>query len=123
MWRLAWCSPYKPGDITPGYDVRIIEGQARLGARGGMIARARDPKLGTPGLLDLQATVLHALISEPTAVAWLEVGTRFTLANARAEVKGGIFIPTMTYLLILRQKQSPKEKRKNSSCSGVQPNP
>lgn len=87
MWRLAWCSPYKPGDLTPGYDVRIIEGQARLGARGEMIARACDPRLGTPGLLDLQATALHALITGPTVVVWLEAGTRFTLANERVEVR------------------------------------
>lgn len=80
-WKLTWRSPYSPGEITPGYDVRIIEGQARLGKRGELIARAFDSRPGNAGFLDLQAVI------EETTVVWLEAGTRFETANDLVNVR------------------------------------
>jgi hypothetical protein len=81
IWKLTWRSPYKAGEITPGYDVRIIEGQARIGREGELIARAFDSEPGNAGFLDLQAP------AGETAVIWLEAGTRFQTANDRVALR------------------------------------
>jgi hypothetical protein len=83
-WRLSWKSPYQPGDIHPGYDVRVIQGDASLGETRGICARAYDWRPGKTGLLDLWA-------AHGEAVAWLEPGTKFTTANELLQIEASVF--------------------------------
>lgn len=80
-WKLTWRSPYARGEITPGYDVRIISGEARIGERGEMFASAYDSRPDQNGLLDLQT------VSGRDVTICLDAGTRFTLANGRVELR------------------------------------
>ena len=86
-WRLCWSSPYQPGDCCPGYDVRVTEGLARLGANGEIQASAYDHNPGKNGLLDLSAT-------KGEAVVWLGPDTRFSLANDLLQIEVTAFSPT-----------------------------
>lgn len=80
-WKLTWRSPHAPGEIAPGYDVRIISGEARIGERGEMFARAYDSRPDQNGLLDLQA------VSGRDVTICLDAGTRFTLVNDRTTIQ------------------------------------
>jgi hypothetical protein len=80
MWRLSWRSPYKPGEIHPIYDIRVVDGQVRLGAPGAIWAEAYDIRPRKMGLLDLQA-------ASSNATAQLDSGTRFALANDSVVVR------------------------------------
>lgn len=77
IWKLTWRSLYASGEVTPGYDVRIISGEARMGEHGELFVRAYDSRPGQNGLLDLQA------VSSKGAIIWLESGSRFSLASDR----------------------------------------
>lgn len=81
IWKLTWRSPYAPGEVTPGYDVRIISGEARMGEHGELLVRAYDSRPGQNGLLDLKAA------DGKDAVIWLESGMRFSLANNLIEAR------------------------------------
>lgn len=81
-WRLSWSSPYEPGDISPGYDVRVLSGSVCLGERGEIQTMAFDPLPGKESPIDLAAT-------RGQAIVWLESGTEFCVANEflRIEVR------------------------------------
>jgi len=78
IWKVSWRTRYKPGTIVPGYDVRIVAGQAWLGRRGEVSAHAYNSEPGETGLLDLQVTA-------GKAVVWLDAGARFYLANEQID--------------------------------------
>ena len=74
IWKLTWSSRYSSGAITPAYDVRVVDGRARIGKCGEMIIAAAPLSGDEAGLLDIMAT------AEPVTV-WLEPGTLFQLPN------------------------------------------
>jgi hypothetical protein len=83
-WRLSWKSPYHAGDICPVYDVRVIEGDVRLGAKGAIEASTYDTHPGKTGILDLRAT-------RDEAIAWLEPCTKFNVANECLGIEVSVF--------------------------------
>lgn len=83
-WRLTWSSPYHEGDICPGYDVRVEEGSAFVGEHGEVQGQAFDDTPGRSGILDLSA-------ANGKAVAWLEPGTRFGIANELLKIEVSAF--------------------------------
>ena len=83
-WRLRWRSPYDPGDICPVYDVRIVQGSARIGANGEVQAQTYHSNSTQGQPLDLSATSGDAFV-------WLESGTRFAIANGVLMIEVTVF--------------------------------
>ena len=72
IWKLTWESPYKPGDVTPAYDVRVL-GKAYTSRNKGTALHAHTSK-GGYGLLNIHAERAPAGI-------WINENTEFYLAN------------------------------------------
>jgi hypothetical protein len=81
-WKLIWNSPYKSGDVTPSYDVRIKAGSALIGEKGATQVTAFSTK--NDGLLDISATKLKSII-------WLDAGTKFEIANDLLKIKVDVY--------------------------------
>ena len=74
IWKLTWKSPYKPGDMFPAYDVRVL-GQCftTRELRTQIIAFSSEP--GEDGLLDVFAS------SSTPAEIWVPGNMEFYPAN------------------------------------------
>ena len=68
IWRLTWSCPYKEFEITPAYDLRIMDAEALM-AHEGVILHSLEPGDEVEVLATKQGTV------------WLGPTTRFCLAN------------------------------------------
>lgn len=83
-WRLSWTTPYSAGEVTPAYDVRILEGAPFLGAKREIQAEAYVIPAEKRPLLDLRA-------GPGQAVVWLEGGTRFATANDLLKIEVRVY--------------------------------
>lgn len=83
-WRLSWTTPYSAGEVTPAYDVRILEGAPFLGAKREIQAEAYVISAEKRPLLDLRA-------GPGQAVVWLEGGTRFATANDLLKIEVRVY--------------------------------
>jgi hypothetical protein len=79
-WRLSWTTPYSVGEVTPAYDVRILEGAPWLGDNREIQAETYVITTEKKPLLDLRA-------GRGRAVVWLEGGTRFATANDLLQIE------------------------------------
>lgn len=86
-WRLRWRSPYHAGDICPTYDVRVIEGHARIGTRGEAQVQPYANFGEKPNPLDICATSKEVTV-------WLDSGVRFATANNRLRIEVSVFANT-----------------------------
>lgn len=77
IWKLSWNSPYKQGEISPAYDVRVL-GQCfttrEMGTRINSFSSRPDERL-----LDVHAGTVSAEI-------WISSNTEFYLANECIQV-------------------------------------
>jgi hypothetical protein len=70
LWIVEWTSPYAVGEITPMYDLRVLDGEYEI---------------SNPALVDIyvkgDTANLFALSGETPAVVRLSEGARFYVAN------------------------------------------
>jgi hypothetical protein len=83
-WQLRWRAPYRLGEICPGYDVRVINGPARIGDHGELQAQPFGVGAKTIAPLDLSATAGEVSV-------WLESGATFSTANDLLKIEVRVF--------------------------------
>jgi len=81
VWKLSWKSPYKPDEITPAYDVRVL---GKLFGKQNK-AQIREIIYDDEIAFDINATKNQAII-------WLGSGTEFYLANDLIKVNVEIYM-------------------------------
>jgi hypothetical protein len=83
-WRISWTTPYAVGEVTPAYDVRILEGAPWLGDNREIQAETYVITTEKRPLLDLRA-------GRGRAVVRLEGGTRFATANDLLQIEVRVY--------------------------------